>query len=225
MKTKPPKSKPATSLAIDPATPDVGVIAEAVRVLKSGGLVVFPTRCLYGIAADAGNVRAVERIYRVKHRLPYKPIPVLVGDYEMLSRVVQDLPLQTRRRLKSVWPGRLTIVLWGRPHLPDILTGGTGNIGVRIPAHPVARALVRYFGRPITATSANVSDYPGCSDLAQLNPVIRHGVDLLLDAGPLEGGAGSTVLDLTVHPYKILREGAVGRDELAAALGSDLLQE
>ena len=208
---------------MDAGAPDVGAIEEAVRVLKGGGLVVFPTRCLYGIAADAANVRAVEHLYRVKHRQPDKPIPVLVDGYGMLSRVVQDIPKSARRLLKSLWPGRLTVVLWAQPRVPDILTAGTGNIGVRIPAHPVARMLVECFGRPITATSANITEQTGCSDLKHLNPVLLYGVDMLLDAGRLEGGVGSTVLDLTVHPYRILREGAVSRPELADVLGSDEL--
>lgn len=205
---------------MDSGTPDVGAIVEAVRVLKGGGLVVFPTRCLYGIAADAFNIRAVERLYRVKHRPVDKPIPVLVDGYSMLSRVAQDIPPLARQLLKSVWPGRLTVVLWAQPRVPDILTAGTGNIGVRIPAHPVSRLLVQRFGRPITATSANIAEQAGCSDLNQLNPVLFYGVDMLLDAGPLEGGVGSTVLDLTVHPYRILREGAVLRLELESILGS-----
>lgn len=211
--------------AVDPAAPDSGIIEEALRVLKGGGLVVFPTRCLYGIAADAGNIIAVEHLYRVKHRLADRPIPILVDGYGMLSRVAQDIPTPARRLLKTVWPGRLTVVLWARPRLPDILTAGTGNIGIRMPAHPVARALVQRFGRPLTATSANISDQLGCNDLAHLSPVLYHGVDLVLDAGPLEGGVGSTVLDLTIFPYRILREGAVARAELAAILGSGELEE
>jgi L-threonylcarbamoyladenylate synthase len=210
---------------VDPGAPDAGVIAEAVHVLRAGGLVVFPTRCLYGLAADAANVRALDYLYRVKHRLPDKPVPVLVSAGAMLSKVAQDIPAPARRLLDTVWPGRLTVVLWAQPGVPDLLTAGTGNIGVRIPAHPVARALLEAFGRPITATSANISDHPGCSDLKDLNPLLRHGVDLILDAGPLAGGAGSTVLDLTVYPFKVLREGAVPFDELAAVLGEDLRRD
>ncbi|MFH1983901.1 MAG: L-threonylcarbamoyladenylate synthase [Pseudomonadota bacterium] len=217
---KPQSSKRSSKTrVVDAAAPDSGIINEALRVLKGGGMVVFPTRCLYGIAADAANIRAVEHLYRVKHRLADKPIPILVDGYGMLSRVAQDVPPHTRQLLKTVWPGRLTVVLWAHPRVPDILTAGTGNIGVRMPGHPVARALVQRFGRPITATSANISDQAGCNDLRQLNPVLYSGVDMVLDAGPLEGGVGSTVLDLTVTPYRILREGAVSRAELSRILG------
>jgi len=125
--------------------------------MKNGGLVVFPTTGLYGLGADAMNRHAVERIYRIKKRDFDKPILVLVKDKSTLMRLSREVPESASKMMAAFWPGKLTIILQARPVLPDILTGGTGKIGLRIPRHPVASALVRTFNGPVTGTSANLS--------------------------------------------------------------------
>lgn len=198
---------------------DITLIQKAVEIIRSGGLVVFPTRCLYGIAVDAFDSEAVGRLFRLKERPPEKPVSILVPSLDILKCIVSDIPEAGRALLEAVWPGRLTVVLPALAAVPDVLTAGTGTIGVRLPAHPAAAALAAALKRPITGTSANRSGRPGCSDIADLDPLLAANVDLVIDAGPLIGGAGSTVLDLTAAPFKILREGAAPRSELEAIVG------
>ena len=189
--------------------PDPRVIAAAVKVLKAGGLLAFPTTGLYGLGADALNPTAVARIFTVKHRDLGKPILVLVADASQLENIADNVPASAAKMMAAFWPGSLTIILKARPGLPHVLTGGTGKIGVRVPGHPVAAALVKAFGGPVTGTSANLSGKGGCATVADLEPGLVEQLQLVLDAGVLKGGVGSTVVDVTVSPPKVLREGVV----------------
>jgi L-threonylcarbamoyladenylate synthase len=123
--------------------------------------------------------------------------------------------------MEKIWPGGLTLVLPASPAIPAALTAGTGKIGIRLPAHPVARALVAAVGRPITGTSANVSGRSGCSRIAALDLQIAAAAELILDAGHLAGGVGSTVVDATRRTPVILRSGAVSDDKIRMALTAD----
>ncbi|MBW2635038.1 MAG: threonylcarbamoyl-AMP synthase [Deltaproteobacteria bacterium] len=198
--------------------PDPQVIASAVNVIKTGGIVAFPTSGLYGLGADALNRLAVERVYRVKQRDFGKPILVLIKDTLDLKKVCTQVPELAIRMMAAFWPGRLTIIVEARPELPDVLTGGTGKIGIRVPLHPVARALVTALDSPITGTSANLSGKKGCSSVSDLNPGLAEGLDLVLDAGHLEGGIGSTVVDVTFDPPLVVREGAISKKRLSSVL-------
>ncbi len=198
--------------------PDPQVIASAVNVIKTGGIVAFPTSGLYGLGADALNRLAVERVYRVKQRDFGKPILVLIKDALDLKKVCTQVPELAIRMMAAFWPGRLTIILEARPELPDVLTGGTGKIGIRVPLHPVARALVTALDSPITGTSANLSGKKGCSSVSDLDPGLAEGLDLVLDAGQLEGGIGSTVVDATLDPPLVVREGAISKKRLSSVL-------
>ena len=117
-----------------------------------------------------------------------------------------------------LWPGKLTLVFNAGNGLPPGLTAGTGKIGIRLPVYPVARLLVCAAGRPITATSANISGQTGCSRITDLDPAIAAAVDLILDAGPLKGGAGSTILDVSEDPPVLLREGSIPRSRILSVL-------
>jgi L-threonylcarbamoyladenylate synthase len=194
-------------------------IADAVALLQYGGVVVFPTRCLYGLAVDAFNADAVARLYRIKKRAPSKPVSILVPTASALDSLVTEVPEAGRRLVETVWPGRLTVVLPAAASVPKALTAGTGTIGIRLPAHPVAAKLVNDFGGAITATSANPTGSPGCSDISRLDPELARAVDLVIDDGALEGGVGSSILDMTNRPYLLIREGAVRMSELADILG------
>ena len=198
--------------------PDPQVIASAVNVIKTGGIVAFPTSGLYGLGADALNRLAVERVYRVKQRDFGKPILVLIKDALDLKKVCTQVPELAIRMMAAFWPGRLTIILEARPELPDVLTGGTGKIGIRVPLHPVARALVTALDSPITGTSANLSGKKGCSSVSDLDPGLAEGLDLVLDAGQLEGGIGSTVVDVTLDPPLVVREGTISKKRLSSVL-------
>jgi L-threonylcarbamoyladenylate synthase len=198
----------------DPVTPDPDAIVQAAQLIRKGGVVLFPTRCLYGLGADAMNPDAVNRIFEIKQRPKQKPILVLIHDQKELGRLVQEIPPAARRIMDGFWPGKVTLVFKAKADLPVALTAGTGKIGVRLCGHPVAAALAREAGCPITGTSANLSDHAGCSEISELDIQVAEKVDLILDAGPLEGGKGSTVVDVTEYPPIILREGAVRSAEM-----------
>ena len=198
--------------------PDPQVLAAAADVLTAGGLLVFPTTGLYGLGADALNPVSVEKIYQVKQRDFSKPILVLVKDASELGRIAKEVPGAASALVDAFWPGGLTIILEARSELPDVLTGNTGKIGVRVPKHPVASALVNAFDGPITGTSANLSGQAGCSSVAGLDAELVQCVDMVLDAGPLKGGVGSTVVDVTSDPPRVLREGTVSKQQLESVL-------
>ena len=188
---------------INPENPEPSIIAEAVAVIKEGGVVVFPTRCLYGLGADAMNPDAVERVFEIKQRPDNKPILVLINSREQLEMLVKKIPPDAAALMDAFWPGRVTLVFEARD------SAGTGKIGVRLAGHLAAAALIKESGCPITGTSANLSGSPGCFRLSDLDAPVAGQVDLILDAGRLRGGTGSTVVDVTAKTSRILREGEV----------------
>jgi len=195
---------------------DDDIIQEAAQIVCSGGVVVFPTTGLYGLAADAFNPAAVDKVFVAKQRPPDRPILILVSNIGEIRHLVQEIPLAAERLMTAFWPGKLTLVFQAGTGVLPSLTAGTGNIGIRLPVHPVARSLVRAAGRPVTATSANLSGRPGCSRIMDIDATVLRAVDLILDAGPLEGGAGSTIVDVTHDPPVILREGAIPKSLIFA---------
>lgn len=194
---------------ISPGTPEPEQIRNAAQVIRKGGVVVFPTRSLYGLGSDALNPDAVERIFEIKQRPDNKPILVLIHRKKELGVLVKSVPDPAIRIMDTFWPGKVTIVFEAKEHLPAALTSGTGKIGIRLSGHPVCRALTNAVGGPVTGTSANLSGHPGCSQIPDLAPEIRERTDLILDAGPLKGGPGSTIVDVTGSYPVILREGSV----------------
>ena len=207
---------------IEPLNPESDIIEEAVRIVRRGGIVSFPTRCLYGLGADALNTDAVERVFQIKQRPFHKPILILVNNQKALRRLVKSVPSTALNLMENFWPGRVTIIFEAADSLSGVLTGETGKIGVRIPGHPVAFALANALGNPITGTSANLSGRTGCSKASELDSVISDQLDLILDAGPLKSGIGSTVVDVTVNPPKIIREGEVVERAIFAALNRNV---
>jgi len=216
-----PKNSPCIDriVRIDPSDPDKSDIRRAVGVLNRQGVLVFPTTGLYGLGANAFSTEAVHRVFAVKRRPHRMPLLVLVPDLDEMGRMVRSVP-DFARPLMELWPGGITLVFEAGEGVSFLLTGGTGKIGIRMPAHPVAKALVRHFGGPVTATSANRSGSPAVFDPANLDPSIGAEVDLIVDAGVLAGGAGSTVLDATCWPPRMIREGAVSRQKIEALLGT-----
>jgi L-threonylcarbamoyladenylate synthase len=194
---------------VDPLSPAPADIGRAVDTLVKKGVVVLPTTGLYGLGADARCAEAVRRVFAIKNRPALKPVLVLVPGIEELETLVRTIPAYVEPLL-GLWPGGITLIFESRDAVLPELTGGTGKIGVRLPAHPVAKALVARFGGPITGTSANLAGMPAVARVADLGEEIRSRVDLVVDAGPLAGGAGSTVLDVSTWPIRLLREGAVG---------------
>jgi len=210
--------RPSNIRKINSQKPEVAIIKEAAGVIKRGGVIVFPTRCLYGLGANAMNPGAVERIIAIKQRPANNPILLLIHSKKQLEMLVEKIPPAAGAIMEAFWPGRVTLVFDARDTLPGLLTAQTGKIGVRLPGHPVAAAILRQVKDPVTGTSANLSGRPGCSRLLNMDRQIADQVDLLLDAGTLQGGIGSTVVDVTEEPPRILREGQVTAGQIMGSL-------
>lgn len=202
---------------MDPLHPAVEAVERAAAVIRKGGVVVFPTQGLYGLGADALNVRAVKRIFAIKSRESNKPLLVLIHDRQVLHRLVTEICPLAQYLMDQFWPGRVTFVLPARSGLPQGLISTNGRIGVRLTGHPVAHALAAALGGPLTGTSANLAGAGGCACLTELDVAVRRSVDLILDGGKLTGGAGSTIVDVAGPTARILRQGAVAGDEIMAA--------
>ncbi len=203
---------------IDPLEPDGGMIARAAQVICNGGTVIFPTRGLYGLGADASNRAAVDRVWRIKHRAAGKPILVLIADVKQLDRLVTDISPGARRLMYRFWPGGLTLLFTARPGLPGALVSGSGKIGIRLTAYPAARALITACDRPITATSANFSGQPGCWQPSKMPLAFVEQVDLWLDAGDLQGGIPSTVVDVTGSAVSVVRHGIIAPEQVTQTM-------
>ena len=203
---------------MNPQSPDQKMIGKAAQWIKKGGLVVFPTSTFYGLGAHAFNPSAVERVFRAKERHQKKPILVLIACLADLVPLVQSVPMEARHLINAFWPGDVTLIFHASDVFPANLTGHTGKIGIRLAAHPAAAALVKTVGSPITATSANLSGKGGCVSVTDLDPQIRARVDLVIDAGKLGRGKGSTVVDVTAVPPKILRAGVISAEKIRAVL-------
>lgn len=187
-------------------------IALACEVIRSGGLIAFPTDTLYGLGCDPHLPTAIQKIYAAKGRSASKAIPVLISRADQLESLVSGLPEQSTRLMERWWPGALTLVLPKNPDLPPDLTPYPG-LAVRMPDHPIALSLLDQTG-PLAVTSANLSDHENPQDaqgvLAQLDGV----VDLILDGGSLLGGQASTIIDCMASEPKLLREGPIPFSEI-----------
>ena len=202
---------------LDPYTPNADALTEAARVLRGGGLVSFPTETVYGLGANALDAAAVARIFAAKGRPANNPLIVHVADAGAARRLVADWPPLAERLAERFWPGPLTLVLTKRDPVPDVVTAKGPTVAVRVPAHPVAQALVRAAGVPIAAPSANRSTELSPTRAEHVLRGLDGRIDVLLDGGPTAGGIESTVLDLTVTPPRLLRPGLLGIAELEVA--------
>jgi L-threonylcarbamoyladenylate synthase len=194
---------------VDPERPDQASMRAAGALVEAGGLVAFPTESFYGLGADALDAHAIARVFEVKGRPEDKPLLVLVDSIEMAAQLTTHIGAGARALMERHWPGPLTLVLEAGGSVPAGLTGGTATIGVRMPGHAVARALVRAARRPLTAPSANPSAAPPPRTAEKVREYLDGRVELILDGGPTAGGAGSTIADCTVWPPRILRQGPV----------------
>lgn len=205
----------ARILPVDAQKPDWASLEEVSRVFASGGVLAYPTETLYGLGVDAFRNDALEKLFVLKGRPKDLPVSVLVRDPEMMLEVVQEVPETARALLEAFLPGPLTLVLPARAGLPERVTAGSGKVGVRISPHPVPALLFRIYPRPITSTSANPSGLPAARTAVEVAAYFPVDLDLVLDGGPAAAGVGSTVLDLTGPKPRILREGAISRQEIA----------
>ena len=196
-----------------------GAVQQAAAILRDGGLVVLPTDTVYGVAAAADRLAAVERIYAIKGRDRGKPLQVLLADAGQVAGVAGVLSPLAMRAVAGLLPGGVTLVVKRGESIPREVVAGGETVGVRVPDHPVVRALVAALGRPLAATSANRSGEPSPRDAQEALAALGDAVDLVLDGGPCPVGRESTVIDLTGETPRVLRWGAVGKAALEAALG------
>jgi len=193
----------------------------AVQILRTGGLVAFPTETVYGLGADARNSHAVQRIFRAKGRPPTNPVIVHVAGVAMAKLYAMEWPDAARRLAQTFWPGPLTLVLPRYRTIAPEASAGLDTVGLRMPNHPLALELIRRFDGPIAAPSANRSNHISPTTAEHVRDELGHAVDLILDGGPCKVGIESTVLDLTTSPRPtILRPGGVRREQIEEVIGA-----
>ena len=199
-------------------------VADAARSLRDGGLVAFPTETVYGLGADASNAGAIARLYEAKGRPAFNPLIAHVSDLEAACRVAR-FDAQGILLAKAFWPGPLTLVLPKAPScaVADLATAGLDTIAVRVPAHPVARQILRAFGGPVVAPSANLSGHVSPTTAAHVQNDLEGRIDLIVDGGAVEVGVESTIVGCFDAPM-LLRPGGVPRGEIERVLGRTLLQ-
>lgn len=194
-------------------------LSAAAEILRSGGLVAFPTETVYGLGADGLNAEAVARIFEVKGRPADNPLILHVAGVTGLEPLVRRVPLVATRLAEFFWPGPLTLVLERSARVPEIVSAGLPSVAVRVPDHAVALELIRATGRPLAAPSANRSGHPSPTRAEHVGTDLDSAIEAIVDGGPCRIGVESTVLDLTREPFRILRPGGVTADDLAAILG------
>lgn len=186
----------------------------AVAVLKSGGVVAFPTETYYGLAVDPLNPLALNHLFTLKQREISKPILTLVSDPGSLSALVREIPDIYIPLMERFWPGPLTLVFQAKLNLPSLLTANTSTVGIRQSSHPFAQQLVSAFGRPITATSANISGLHAAIDAHQVRAQFGNKIDLIFDGGRTPGIIGSTIIGQSGNNLKLIREGMISFEEI-----------
>ena len=194
-------------------------IERVAAIWRAGGIVAFPTETVYGLGANAFDAKAVERIFAAKQRPAWDPVIVHVSDGTPLGRLVAEVSDTARALMQAFWPGPLTLLLPRGPDVPDVVTAGRPLVGVRVPAHPVARALISAAGMPIAAPSANSFGRPSPTTAAHVLEDLDGRIDAVVDSGPTRHGVESTVVDASQSPLIVYRPGAVTLEALRAVAG------
>jgi len=200
-------------------------IARAAHILRSGGLVAFPTETVYGLGADASSASAMAKLYAVKRRPADHPVIVHFASADAAFGWAREVPESARKLAKAFWPGPLTLVLKRSQKAHDFVTGGQDTVGLRLPSHPVARELLQLIGRGVAAPSANRFGRVSPTTAAHVRADLGADVDLVLEGGPTEVGIESTILDLSGAGPVLLRPGRISRQELEQVVGSPVLEK
>ena len=193
-----------------------GELERGVQALRNGGVVAFPTDTLYGLGADVFNSDALQRVFDIKERPEGMALPVLIDSWEQFEMVAADLSPVARTLTDKYWPGSLTLIVTKAVTVPDLLTAGASTVAVRMPDHPVPRSLARLFGGPITGTSANRSGEADLKSLEELTAQLGDKVDYVVGSGPEPVGTASTIVDITEDYPKLIRQGVVPFEDVAA---------
>ncbi len=211
------ESSVSNVLVVDPKNPSVSAISRALKIIRTGGLIVYPTDTVYGLGANALNVQAVLRVFEVKRRPLDQPLPVAVSGSRM-SEELAYLNEKARRLMEVFWPGALTIVLERKTKIPSVVTGGKAGVGLRAPDNEVPLSIMRLSNLPLITTSANKHGAPPCVDARGVVGQLDGEVDLIIDGGRGRTEA-STIIDLLREPPVILRRGPVSRESIEGVIG------
>lgn len=194
-----------------------GAVSDSIKILEHGGIVAYPTESFYALGVNALNAPAVIKLLDLKKRPAEKAIPVIIGTRDILEKIVKTIPFQARALMDKFWPGALTLIFHAGEIVPKVLLGGTEKIAVRVPGDSFALTLAQAFPFPITTTSANIS---GGSPPRSAQEVVQYfgkEVDLVIDQGETPGGEPSTILDITVEPPRVVRNGKISPDLLSSS--------
>ncbi len=205
-------------LQINPLSPDPNILAQAGDILRRGGLVAYPTETVYGLAASAFDDTAIARVFDAKGRPHGQPLPVQIASAEEVEALAHDISPAARTLLAAFFPGPLTLVFRRQPAVSLTITGDGETVGLRMPDHPVALGVLRAFGGPLVCPSANTTGRRAAMSAADVLEDLDGRIDLVLDGGPTTDRTPSTVLDVSVSPAKIIREGKISRAQLEAYL-------
>ncbi|MGC8493695.1 MAG: L-threonylcarbamoyladenylate synthase [Syntrophobacteraceae bacterium] len=204
--------------SVDSAEISDEAIREAASILRSGGLVVYPTETFYALGAIATSAEAVERVYEAKGRGFDKALPLIAGDLQAALGAVSQWPESAEKLARVFWPGPLSLILPAAASLPAALHAGTGKIAIRVSSHPVAALLARACGGLLISTSANMAGEPATESPARIDARLLALAGAMLDAGNLPGGFPSTIVDVSTHPAKLVREGKITPKEIFGVL-------
>ena len=189
-------------------------LIQPANVIKSGGIVVFPTETVYGIGANGLNENAVKRLYEVKQRPFNKPISLLVNSIDMINEIAKDITELEYDLMRKFFPGPLTIILKKKDIVPNIVTANSNTVGVRMPANETALKLIEYAGVPIATPSANISGKPSATNLKEVMGNFGEEVDYYIDGGTSKIGIASTIVQVIDEVPHILRQGSISKEEI-----------
>ncbi len=204
-------------ITVTAVSPDRESIGRAASVVRAGGVAAIPTDTLYGLAANPFDVAAINKLFTIKRRDLEKAIPLVAADLAQVEAAIGALPALGTRLARAFWPGPLTLVMKAPEALAVEVTGGTGTVGVRVPACEVTRALCAAARLPLTATSANISGQPATNLPDDVAASLGVRLDVLVDSGPTAGGPPSTIVDVTGREPRLIRAGAIPWDAVLAA--------
>ncbi|MEE9911689.1 MAG: threonylcarbamoyl-AMP synthase [Deltaproteobacteria bacterium] len=201
-------------LKVDTDHSEEHVITCAAAIVSRGGVIAYPTETIYGLGVDATHEQAIRRIFDIKGRNFANPISVIIGDRQDVYLLVRTIPCAAEKLMDAFWPGPLTIVFQAAPGVSPLLTAGTGRIGIRLSGHDGARKIAQKVGKPLTATSANLSGAPECLNADQVIRQIGGKIDAVVDLGKTTPQIASTVIDLSSGPPRILRPGSISEEAI-----------
>lgn len=211
-------------LKAEPATYSPESIQQAARILRTGGVAVFPTETVYGVGADIRDAAAVGRVFALKNREPSQPLMAHCASPVQMLEYVAEVPEMVQPLINRFWPGPLALIFRATGKVPPVVTGGGQTIGIRMVGHPVARDLLEELGAPIAGTSANLHGEPATSRFDAINLKLLERVDVALDAGLCGRDQPSTVLDVTCDPPRLVRLGAVSVQDIESVIGRVLVR-